>query len=277
MKYPPARLPFLKLGDSDLVKIGEEIVIIGYPFGLGKSLSVGHIGGFHKVDEIVDVELFQTDGSINVGNSGGPVFNTAGEVVGIVSSIYSKSGGFDGVGFIATINMVKKHLIERQNPWLGLDAMLVNGALSRALNIPASGGILVENVADFSPADGLANKAAGDRVVQLRTYTATEGNLPSLDARFRDHTIDLFAKHGIENLIYWHRAASEPHADRMLVYLIGHASEEAAAESFAAFRKDPAWTAARKASEEKAGGSLTEKKNGVVAEFLKPTDYSPWK
>ena len=51
------------------------------------------------------------------------------------------------------INMVKKHLIERQNPWLGLDAMLVNGALSRALNIPASGGILVENVADFSPAD----------------------------------------------------------------------------------------------------------------------------
>lgn len=163
-------------------------------------------------------------------------------------------------------------------------AFLADPDWQAAYKASTAEGRLVKNVTqsflettDFSPADGLANKAAGDRVVQLRTYTATEGNLPSLDARFRDHTIDLFAKHGIENLIYWHRAASEPHADRMLVYLIGHASEEAAAESFAAFRKDPAWTAARKASEEKAGGSLTEKKNGVVAEFLKPTDYSPWK
>jgi len=68
-----------------------------------------------------------------------------------------------------------------------------------------------------------------------------------------------------------------PDADRMLVYLIGHASEEAAAESFAAFRQDPAWTKARTESEAKAGGSLTEKENGVLAEFLKPTDYSPWK
>ena len=128
---------------------------------------------------------------------------------------------------------------------------------------------------DYSPK--LTISAEGNRVFQLRTYTATEGNLPALDARFRDHTIGLFTKHGIENLIYWHRAPGEPHDDRMLVYLIGHASEEAAAESFAAFRKDPAWTAARKASEEKAGGSLTEKDNGVVAEFLTPTDYSPWK
>ena len=128
---------------------------------------------------------------------------------------------------------------------------------------------------DYSPALAINNK--GNRVFQLRTYTATEGNLPALDARFRDHTIDLFAKHGIENLIYWHRAPGTPHDDRMLVYLIGHESEDAAAESFAGFRKDPAWTKARTDSEEKAGGSLTEKENGVVAEFLKPTDYSPWK
>ena len=128
---------------------------------------------------------------------------------------------------------------------------------------------------DFSPALSVEDK--GGRVFQLRTYNATEGNLPALDARFRDHTIDLFAKHGIENLIYWHHAPGTPHADRMLVYLIGHASEEAAAASFADFRKDPAWTKARKDSEERAGGSLTVPKTGVVAEFLKPTDYSPWK
>ena len=128
---------------------------------------------------------------------------------------------------------------------------------------------------DYSPA--LKPTGDGNGVFQLRTYTATEGNLPALDARFRDHTIDLFAKHGIENLIYWHHAPGTPHADRMLVYLIGHASEEASAASFAEFRKDPAWTKARTESEAKAGGSLTEKENGVVAEFLKPTDYSPWK
>ena len=128
---------------------------------------------------------------------------------------------------------------------------------------------------DYSPELKVEDK--GSRVFQLRTYNASAGNLSALDARFRDHTIDLFAKHGIENLIYWHHAQSMPHADRMLVYLIGHASEEAAAESFAAFRKDPAWTKARTESEEKAGGSLTEKENGVVAEFLTPTDYSPWK
>ncbi|MFM8890955.1 MAG: NIPSNAP family protein [Planctomycetia bacterium] len=128
---------------------------------------------------------------------------------------------------------------------------------------------------DYSPAADIDSK--GNRVFELRTYTATAGNLPALDSRFRDHTMKLFAKHGMTNLVYWHRAAGSPHADRMLVYLLAHSSREAAKASFDAFRQDPDWTAAKTASETKAGGSLTEAKDGVLSEFLVPTDYSPWK
>jgi hypothetical protein len=122
----------------------------------------------------------------------------------------------------------------------------------------------------FEPAAGTA-----PRVFELRTYTATAGNLPALNARFRDHTMKLFAKHGMTNLIYWNYAADQPQADRMLIYLLSHASQEAAQQSFTAFRQDPDWLAARAASEQKAGGSLTEKEGGVVSEFLTATDYSP--
>lgn len=128
---------------------------------------------------------------------------------------------------------------------------------------------------DYSPEPVIT--PAGDRVFELRTYTCTPGNLPALDGRFRDHTMQLFAKHGMTNLVYWHLAPGTPQSDRMLVYLLSHASRDAARQSFDAFRADPAWTQARAASEQKAGGSLTEAQDGVRSEFLVPTDYSPWK
>ena len=129
---------------------------------------------------------------------------------------------------------------------------------------------------DYSPALDTKPGNPG-RVFELRTYTATANNLPHLAARFRDHTIKLFGKYGMTNLIYWHFAAGSPQADRMLVYLLGHDSVDAAKASFDSFRQDSDWVAARKASEEKAGGSLTEAKDGVLSEFLVPTDYSTWK
>jgi hypothetical protein len=85
----------------------------------------------------------------------------------------------------------------------------------------------------------------------------------------------LFEKHGMTNVVYWHLLPGQPDADRTLIYLLAHKSPEAAKASFDAFRQDPDWVKARTASEEKAGGSLTEPKGGVVSEFLKPTDYSP--
>ena len=118
-------------------------------------------------------------------------------------------------------------------------------------------------------------KSPEPRVFELRTYTCpSREKLFYLHERFRDHTMKLFAKHGMENLIYWSPMDTDD-SDRKLVYLLAHKSIEAAKESFANFRKDPDWLAAKKASEETAGGSLTVKENGVVSEFLVPTEYSP--
>jgi len=114
----------------------------------------------------------------------------------------------------------------------------------------------------------------GERVFELRTYTTTPNNLPLLHARFRDHTVALFAKHGMTNLFYWQLMPDQPGAENTLIYLLAHASQDAAKASFAGFRADPDWVAARKASEEKGGGSLTVP-DGVKSLFLKATDYSP--
>jgi hypothetical protein len=126
---------------------------------------------------------------------------------------------------------------------------------------------------DFSPAIQ-PSAGAGERVFELRTYTTTPGNLPILHERFRDHTLTLFARHGMTNLFYWQLLPGQPAADNTLVYMLAHASVEAAKASFDAFRADPEWIAARKASEEKGGGSLTIP-DGVKSVFLKATDYSP--
>jgi NIPSNAP len=128
---------------------------------------------------------------------------------------------------------------------------------------------------DYSPMLKI-EKSKDDRVFELRTYTATKGNLGNLNDRFKDHTIKLFEKHGMTNEVYWNVLKGEKGDDNRLVYLLAHKSQDAAKKSFAEFAADPDWVAARKASEEKGGGSLTEK-DGVKSEFLKPTDYSPLK
>jgi hypothetical protein len=130
---------------------------------------------------------------------------------------------------------------------------------------------------DFSPdLSSFDNPEGKGRVFELRTYTTTEGNLPALLSRFRDHTLALFASHGMTNLPYWTLLEDQEGAGETLIYLLAHDSQEAATASFAAFRSDPRWLSARSASEESAGGSLTIE-GGVVSLFLTPTDFSPAK
>jgi len=113
------------------------------------------------------------------------------------------------------------------------------------------------------------------RVFELRTYMCPDSSKhAALMRRFHDHTMKLFEKHGMQNIVYW-IPDKEPESQQRLVYLLAHKSQEAAKASFAGFRADPDWLAAKKASEETAGGSLTVKENGVVSEFLVPTEYSP--
>ena len=114
--------------------------------------------------------------------------------------------------------------------------------------------------------------AQDGRVFEMRTYTAHPGKLDALNARFRDHTLAIFKKHGMENVGYWVPAEGQPGAGEKLVYILAHKSREAAAASWKAFGSDPAWVAARTASE--VDGRLTSK---IETVFLVGTDYSPLK
>ena len=124
-----------------------------------------------------------------------------------------------------------------------------------------------------STMQGIPNAQAqsADRVFELRTYTAPEGKLPNLEARFRNHSMGLFEKHGITNIGYW-TPQDEPDSSNTLVYIIAYDSREAATASWAAFLADPEWQ--RVARESQVDGRIV---SGVVSVFLDPTDYSPIK
>jgi hypothetical protein len=126
---------------------------------------------------------------------------------------------------------------------------------------------------DFSPKLRIA-KSKEPRVFELRTYKTTPGNLEALLSRFRDHTVKLFEKFGMTNVVYWTLTDKEQGADDTLIYLLAHKSKEAGLKSFGEFRADPEWKSVLKASEEKAGGSLTVT---VESLYMTPTDFSPIK
>lgn len=128
------------------------------------------------------------------------------------------------------------------------------------------------NFTDYSPKPQVETR--GGRIFELRTYTTPEGKLDNLNARFRNHTLNLFKKHGMENIAYWVKQPDQKEAGTTLIYLLAHKSRDAAKQSFDAFRKDPDWVKAKAESEK--GGSLTVP-DGVKSEFLVPTDYSPMK
>lgn len=205
----------------------------------------------------------------------------------------------------ATLPLLKKHGIESIGYWMPLDP--TDQRLHFILSYPnreareaswkafmadpdwqaayksseAAGPILAKSpenyfvqLTDYSPP--LKVSALGGRVFEMRTYTTPPGRLENLDARFRDHTLALFAKHGMVNYGYWHRMSDQPEAGITLQYMLTHASKEAAAASFKSFSADPAWKEALGASEKNAGGSLTAP-GGVKSVFLAPTDYSPTK
>jgi len=146
------------IGDSSKAQIGEDIFVLGAPHGLKQSLSRGIVSGKFNPQQygqnLTDIEFIQTDASINPGNSGGPLFNMKGEVIGIASHIYSKSGGFDGIGFAASSNIAQKLLMDTPSFWSGMESIIVSGNLARALNVPQKSGLLVLNVST----KGIANE-----------------------------------------------------------------------------------------------------------------------
>jgi len=129
---------------------------------------------------------------------------------------------------------------------------------------------------DFSPAIKPSGGAT-PRLFELRTYTCTPGHLPNLLARFREHALQLFVKHGLTGVGYWTPTDAGKGANDTLIYILAHASQAAAAEAFKNFRADPVWIEAKAASEKAAGGPLTQPTNGVQSVFMVPTDFSPLK
>lgn len=168
LKWKSKNGKVLTLGDSDQMKIGNQVFVVGAPLGLSYSFSSGYVSGRKKsgkrTSALVQAEFLQTDAAINQGNSGGPMFNTKGEVVGVVSYILSESGGFEGIGFAATSNIAKDLLFDGHAMWTGIEGMVISGDLARILNIPQPEGLLVQKVVLLSPLGLMGVKGGSFRV-----------------------------------------------------------------------------------------------------------------
>ncbi len=154
---PDTSLSHAVLGDSDQLAVGQNAYAIGSPYGLENSFSAGIVSAFRGFNTLYDgavhIEFIQTDAAINSGNSGGPLFNSQGEVIGIASRILTVSGGFQGIGMAVTINTAKDLLAFENRPWIGVESVfLQKEELSKIFNLNLSGGLLIQQVAKGSPA-----------------------------------------------------------------------------------------------------------------------------
>lgn len=178
----PKTFHTLPLGDSSLLRIGDEVVAIGSPFGLSGSMTSGIVSQLGRLLTPPNEGAFsipnviQTDTAINPGNSGGPLINSRGEVIGINTAIQSDTGQFSGIGFAIPSNTLKRIvpvLIKDghyRHPWLGISGVTVDPDMSSTLYLPTSSGFLVQMVVPESP----AGKAGLHGSNQTRTIDGTK-------------------------------------------------------------------------------------------------------
>ncbi len=170
----PQNLPVLPLGDSSNLEAGEWVIAIGNPFGLSQTVTVGVVSATGRSSVgISEYENFiQTDAAINPGNSGGPLINGRGEAVGINTALFSRTGGYMGIGFAIPINMVKsvEGQLQKQGKvtrgWLGVAIQNVTKELAESFGLKQSGGILISEVQKDSPASA-AGLQQGDIILRL--------------------------------------------------------------------------------------------------------------
>jgi len=156
----PVSIAPVPVGDSDAAGVGDQVFVVGAPFGEAHTLTVGYVSARRREADLLGtstrVEYLQTDAAINPGNSGGPMFNMEGEVVGIVSHILTRSGGFQGLGYAVSANTARQVLLEEPSFWSGSEGIPITGAVAALLNVPPPGvGILIQRVAAGSPAEAL--------------------------------------------------------------------------------------------------------------------------
>ena len=170
---PNKDLRFVPLGDSDKARVGDWVIAIGNPFGLGGSLSAGVISAINRDINAGPYDSFiQTDAAINRGNSGGPLFNMKGEVIGVNSAIISPSGGSVGIGFSIPSNLAKtvtaqlQTFGETRRGWLGVRIQQVTDELAEGLAIGKARGALVSEISPDGPAEKGGVKV-GDVIVSF--------------------------------------------------------------------------------------------------------------
>jgi Do/DeqQ family serine protease len=190
LKEAQERFPAIELTDSDALQVGDMVLAIGNPFGVGQTVTHGIVSAVARTQVgITDYQFFiQTDAAINPGNSGGALVDVSGRLVGINTAIFSRSGGSQGIGFAIPANMVRAVITSAkggatvvQRPWLGAKLQLVNAEIAEGLGLKRPAGALVANVTPKSPA-ARGGMRTGDLITGIDGQTIDDPN--AFDYRF---------------------------------------------------------------------------------------------
>lgn len=186
------RLPFLALGDSDALEVGDLVLAIGNPFGVGQTVTSGIVSALARTNVgVSDFQSFiQTDAAINPGNSGGALVDMAGRLVGINTAIYSRDGGSNGIGFAIPTSLVRAvlsglaHGGKVVRPWLGATGQAVTPDMAAGLQLSRPMGVVINNIYPGSPAD-----RSGMRVGDVITAINSRDISDDAGLRFRLATL----------------------------------------------------------------------------------------
>jgi serine protease Do len=193
LRVTAGTLPALQLGSSANIAVGEAVIAIGNPFGLGQSVTAGIVsarGRTLEADPYID--FLQTDAAINSGNSGGPLLSTDGAVIGVTSAIFSPNGGSVGLGFAFPAETVASVIGEIEahgrvdRGYLGISAQAMTPALARALGVNSDGGALVTALEPRGPAGSILR--VGDVLLTIASKPVTFDGLGKITARLRPGT-----------------------------------------------------------------------------------------
>jgi Do/DeqQ family serine protease len=195
--------PAIEIGNSDELQVGDVVLAIGNPFGVGQTVTHGIVSALARTQVgITDYQFFiQTDAAINPGNSGGALVDLSGRLVGLNTAIFSRSGGSQGIGFAIPVNMVKVVVASAKGggttvkrPWLGAKLQNVTPDIAESLGLKRPAGALVATVSEKSPA-ARAGLKTGDLIVAIDGQTVEDQN--AFDYRFATKPLGGAAQIGI--------------------------------------------------------------------------------